>query len=61
MTDDTMDVDPPPAKVNAMSALMANAKGKAKAETNGSGGASNGEVMTDKELRDLEEREGLPW
>jgi hypothetical protein len=57
MTDEPMDVDvdPSPAKSsNAMSALMAGAKGKAKAD------AAAGDLAA-KEARDLEIREGLPW
>lgn len=49
-----MDVDTPAAPANAMSALMANAKGKGKA--NGEGG-----TMSEADLRALNEKEGLPW
>jgi replication factor C subunit 3/5 len=58
MTDDAMDVDTPasaPAPpANAMSALMANAKGKGKANE----GAA---TMSEADLKALNEKEGLPW
>jgi hypothetical protein len=53
MTDDSMDIDPPPKPVNAMAALMAGAKGKAKAD-----GVA---ALSEKQQKDLNEREGLPW
>lgn len=60
MTDTPMDVDPPAANGsasngNAMSMLMANAKGKAKA------GGQDGQELSEAELKALNEREGLPW
>jgi citrate lyase beta subunit len=55
MTSEPMDIDPPPAKpANAMAALMAGAKGKAKADTVAGD-------LTEKELKEQEIREGLPW
>lgn len=56
MTDDAMDIDTPvpAAPANAMSALMANAKGKGKA----SEGAGN---MSEADLKAMNEKEGLPW
>lgn len=55
MTDD-MEVDPPStaAPSNAMAALMAGAKGKAKADAASA-------AQAEKDARDLEAREGLPW
>ena len=57
MSKDDMDVDEQAqaASSNAMAALMANAKGKAKEAANGDG------VLTEKELRELNVRDGLPW
>jgi replication factor C subunit 3/5 len=54
MTDDQMDIDPPAQPANAMAALMAGAKGKAKA-----GNAQA--LLTEKERQEAEAREGLPW
>ena len=56
MTDDAMEIDPPaPAQPqNAMAALMAGAKGKAKADNAQA-------LLTEKENREAEVREGLPW
>jgi replication factor C subunit 3/5 len=54
-----MDVDPPAssaAPANAMAALMAAAKDKGKGKASEDGG-----IMTEEELRALNEREGLPW
>ena len=57
MADTEMDIDPPvrsaPAP-NAMAALMAGAKGKAKADAETA-------ALTDKEVKEAEAREGLPW
>ncbi len=56
MTDTPMVVDEAPSDSgNAMAALMANVKGKAKA----SNGDSNGKSVA--ELKAANEREGLPW
>jgi len=54
-----MDIDQPhpttsTAPSNAMSALMAGAKGKAKAD-------ASAQLLTQKEQHDAELREGLPW
>jgi hypothetical protein len=54
-----MDVDEPhptnsTTSSNAMSALMAGAKGKAKAD-------AAAQLLTQKEQQDAELREGLPW
>jgi len=56
---DAMDIDEPhpttsTAPSNAMSALMAGAKGKAKAD-------AAAQLLTQKEQHDAELREGLPW
>jgi replication factor C subunit 3/5 len=59
MTDEPMDIDTPAsstAPANAMAALMAAAKDKGKGKASEDGG-----VMTEEELRALNEREGLPW
>ncbi|GFZ50493.1 Replication factor C subunit 3 [Saitozyma sp. JCM 24511] len=62
MTDEPMDVDPPAssaapaAPANTMAALMAAAKDKGKGKASEDGG-----IMTEEELRALNEREGLPW
>lgn len=49
-----MEVDSP-APANAMSALMANAKGKGKA--NGEAGG----MMSEADIKAAAEKEGLPW
>ena len=63
MTDDAMDIDTPAPvptaataafPVNAMSALMANAKGKGKANEGTS-------TMSEADLKAFNEKEGLPW
>ncbi|KAK1925917.1 putative DNA replication factor [Papiliotrema laurentii] len=54
MTDDQMDIDPPAQPANAMAALMAGAKGKAKADNAQA-------LLTEKERQEAEAREGLPW
>ena len=59
MSDTHMEVDEPAAPsapVNAMSSLMANAKGKAKA-ANGDGEGAQSQA----EMKAANEREGLPW
>ncbi|ORX37035.1 P-loop containing nucleoside triphosphate hydrolase protein [Kockovaella imperatae] len=58
MSKDDMEVDEPAsASSNAMSMLMPSAKGKAKEAANGSGDG----VLTEKELREMNTRDGLPW
>lgn len=56
MADTEMDIDPPAqsSAPNAMAALMAGAKGKAKADAEQA-------ALTDKEAKEAEAREGLPW
>jgi len=56
---DSMDIDEAPSAIpaqpqNAMAALMAGAKGKAKAE-------ASSQLMTEKEKKEADVREGLPW
>ena len=59
---ESMDLDDPPKAngsggSNAMSMLMSNAKGKGKADINGT---TNGS-MSEAELKALNDREGMPW
>jgi len=56
---DNMDIDEAPSAPsapapNAMAALMAGAKGQAKAD-------ASSQLMTEKEKKDADMREGLPW
>ena len=56
---DKMDIDEqsstiPAPPQNAMAALMAGAKGKAKAE-------ASSQLLTEKEKKEADLREGLPW
>ena len=65
MTDDhDMDIDTPAEATtskpqNAMAALMAGAKAKGKERDNGDNAAAFG--MSEEELKQLNERDGLPW
>jgi hypothetical protein len=55
MTVEAIDIDQPAqAPPDAMAALMAASKGKAKAEATAAG-------LAEKEIKDKEIREGLPW